>query len=364
MAKNWLTKLNNLEGAITDDYNPFNHVVQTPSPSLNFTFGRGHGLPLGYTVIMFGPPGGGKSLVSNAMIGQLHKDYEDGIAVKFDTEFREQGQLTKEQAAVWGIDKDRYVSYSVNSPILIFDRIENEVNAMCQEGAPIKMVIIDSITGIVGRRELNSDTIETQQIGDHALTIQTGLKRILPVIRNNKIALVLTAHVRAEMDMLEQKRGNAVKMAASYGVKHMAEYFLYVEANRNKEGRTDLMGKEFIDDAARDINDKGDKTGHKIRVCMKKSSMGSAGRVGELTFDYNKGIINIHEEVFLLGANRGIIERVNNLTYAYGDRKWTGKPAILEALRTDTDLQKAILSDLRKKEASGAFAKEDQTEAD
>jgi RecA/RadA recombinase len=356
MAKKttYLSTLSSLEGAVTDEYNPFNHTLRTPSPSLNFVFGKGHGLPRGYSVIFYGPPGGGKSLVSNSMIGQLHQDDPDAIALKYDTEFREKAQMGKAQKAIWGIDPDRYIAYSVNQPTLIFDKIETDVNALCQEGAPIRLIVIDSLTGIQGLRELNAESIETQQIGDHAMTIQRGLKRILPVIRNHNIGLVLTAHVRAEMDMLEQKRGNSMKMAAAFGAKHQIEYNVFVEQNRNKDGRTDLNGQEFVDDSIRDLNDNGDKTAHKIRVCMKKSSMGHAGRVGEFTFSYTKGIINQYEEVFLLGANRGIIERPNNTSYVFKGQKWVGKPAMLLALKESKDMQEEVLKELRKRDEANA----------
>lgn len=351
--KNPLSALLALEGAIVDDYNPFNHVVRSASPSLNFTFGKGNGLPYGYSVTLYGPPGGGKSLVCNSLIGQLHKDDPNAVVIKFDTEFRERGQMTKQQKDIWGIDSKRYIAYSVNQPQLIFDRIEKEILDLCQAEVPIKMIIIDSLTGIQGLREQNAETIETQQIGDHAMTIQRGLKRILPVIRNHNIALVTTAHVRAEMDMLEQKRGNSVKMAAAYGTKHQIEYFLYVEQNRNKAGRTDLLGSEYIDTSSTDLDDNNDKTAHRIRVCMKKSSMGPSGRVGEFTFSYDHGIINQYEEVFLLGANRGIIERVNLQTYAFKDQKWAGKPAILNALKQSQELCNEILAELITRDASG-----------
>lgn len=102
------------------------------------------------------------------------------------------------------------------------------------------MIIIDSLTGIAGRRMLNSDTISQQQIGDQALTIKDGLMRILPVIRKHKIAMIATAHIRAEMDQLEQMRGNKVKMAAGWATKHTFEYFCYVEPNLSKDGKNDL----------------------------------------------------------------------------------------------------------------------------
>ena len=80
MAKDWMKALNKLEGAVEKSYNPFAYVLRSPSPSVNFTFGNSHGLPFGYTLILYGPPAGGKSLLSNAFIGQLHKDDPEAIA--------------------------------------------------------------------------------------------------------------------------------------------------------------------------------------------------------------------------------------------------------------------------------------------
>lgn len=360
MAKDFMKALLKLEGAVTEQYNPFAHVIRTPSPSVNFVFGNSHGLPQGYTIVIYGPPAGGKSVLCNAMIGQLHKDDPDAIAIKFNTEMRELGQLTEAQAQIWGIDRERYAPYDVNSPDLIFDRIEKDVASLCQEGAPIKLIIIDSITAIQGRRAMNADSIMTQQIGDLALTLQDGLKRILPIQRKYKIALILTAHVRAEMDMAEQMRGNKVKMAASFGVQHHAEYFMYVEPNRSKEGKQDLLGQKLEDDSVTDLMDKTEVTGHKIRVMMKKSSMGPKLRTAEFTLDYNRGIINTHEEVFLLGVNRGVIEKPNNLSYAFEDKKWAGKPAMLQALREDKELQERVLQEIRDRDIKGLYAADDQ----
>lgn len=351
--------LNKLEGAVVENYNPFAHIIRSPSPSLNFTFGKSHGLPLGFSLALWGPPKGGKSVICNSIIGQYHQDYEEGIAVKFNTEMRELGQLTPEQAGVWNIDRKRYVAYDVNSPDLVFDRIEKEIAAYCQEGAPIKLIIIDSLNAIQGRRSMNADTVMTQQIGDLALTLKDGMKRILPIQRKYKIAIIMTAHVAAEMDQAEQMRGNKVKMAAGFGVQHHAEYFMMVEPNRSAKGRETLLGAKLEDESTTDVMDKAERTGHKIRVCMKDSSMGPKNRVGEFTLDYDRGIINTEEEVFLLGTNRGIIEKPNNLTYLVGDRKWAGKPAMLQALREDRDLRNVIISELKSRDMAGRFAAQD-----
>lgn len=351
--KNWLEKLQKLEGAITEDYNPFNHVIRTPCPSVNFCFGNSHGLPLGYSMVLWGPPKAGKTVICNGMIGQLHQDDPDAIAVKFNTEFRERGQLKDRDYANYGIDRDRYIAYEVNAPALVFDRIQNDIAAMCQEGAPIRLIIVDSITGIQGRREMDSESIDKQQIGDHALTIQTGLKRILPTIRKYNIALVLTAHARAELDMWEIKRGHKTKMQASFGVQHVCEYFMMVEKNATAEGRKDLQGRPFINETIRDLKGDGEMSGHKVQVWMQDSSMGPKDRSGEFTIDYARGIINTHEEVFLLGTECGIIERPNNLVYKFGGFEWKGKPAMLNALEADTELQRSIVKELKRIDLEG-----------
>ena len=359
MAKDWMKALNKLEGAVAKESNPFARIIRTPSPSVNFTFGNTHGLPLGYTLIMYGPPAGGKSILLNSMIGQLHLDDPEGIAVKFNTELRETAQTTQAWKKTWNIDDDRYVAYDVNSPDMIFDRIEKDVAALCQEGAPIRLVGIDSINAIQGRRSMNADTIMTQQIGDLALTLQDGFKRILPVQRKYGFAVVLTSHVRAEMDQAEQMRGNKVKMAAGFGVQHYGEYFMYVEQNRSKAGSETLLGEKLEDESRTDLMDKAEKTGHKIRVCMKKSSLGPKLRTGEFTLDYAKGITNVHEEIFLLGVNRNVIDHPNNVTYGFGDKKWSGKPAMLAAIQEEPQLGLAILSEIKRRDLAGLYATDD-----
>lgn len=359
MAKDWLAKLQKLEGANLGDYNPHNHVIQTPSPSVNMIFGKGHGLPLGFGMVLYGPPKSGKSLLCAATTGQLHKDDPDAFVVKFDTEFRESGQLTKNDLDMWGIDSDRYISYSANSPVLVFDRIESELSAMVQDGLKLKLIIIDSLTSIQGRRAMGQTSIETQNIGDLALTLTEGLKRILPVQRKHKIAIIATAHVRAEMDQNEIRRGNKTKMATSFGPQHWAEYFVAVNPNLNKEGRTDMAGNEMVDDELKDLRDKGDQTGHKITVKMKENSCGPKGRTGEMTLDYKRGIVHQHEEIFLLSRNRGVLERPNNMTYVFGDRKFVGVQNILTALKDEPELAKAILFEVYKRDSAGHFAAED-----
>jgi RecA/RadA recombinase len=359
MANKYMKKLLDMDNAVKGQVNRFANVIQTPSPSVNFSFGKGGGLPRGYSAVFYGPPKGGKTLLLNATIGQLHRDDPEAIAIKFDTEMREEGQLPPSEATKWGIDTERYVCFSTNNPMQIFDKISHEIAAMVQDGAPIALIGIDSVNSIIGRRTLNQDSIETQQIGDDAITIQVGLKSILETQRKLNIALIMTAHVRAEMDTLEQKRGNKTRIAAAFGLQHHTEYFLYVERNRNKEARADILGHEFKSEDLSDMAGNEDVTAHKIRTIMKANSMGPAGRTGEFTLDYNRGITNTHEEVFLLGINRGIIERPNNRTYVFGGKEWGSKEAAVNALKDYPEVAAEILKELRRRDIEGLIKDEE-----
>lgn len=347
----WMEKLQKLNGAIVERHDPFMNVLRTPSPSVNFTFGNTHGLPRNYGAILYGPRAGGKSLLLNLMIGQLHKDDPKAVAVKFDTEGRDELQLQEKDMLKFGIDPKRYLTIKTNEPNAIFDPIAKDLVAAIQDGYPIAMIAIDSINNIRGRRGLEATTIDTMNRGDQALTLQEGFQWIHTAVRNHGIGLVVTAHIRAEQDpMVVKKTHEAVRLGTANAVQHFFEYFLYVEIDSTKEGKTDMMGNKFENTTVTDMADKSELTGFKVRVKMKKSTIGPIGRVGEFTFDLKKGIINVHEEVFQLGVARNVIERVNNQTYSFGGKAWTGKQAMSEAIRDNIELQEAIIKKLRQQD--------------
>lgn len=353
-----MERLQNHPGCITERYNIHADVLRSPSPSVNNTFGNGWGLPRGYTAVIWGPPKGGKSVLIHNFISQLHADDPDAVAAVFSTEMREQGQMSLVQMGKIGIDPKRYLAYETNRPEEIFDFIADEkegIYGMVKEGLPVKLVVIDSTNSILGVREETQTTMNKNQIGDGALTVQKGLKWMLAAQRRGNFALIVTSQARAEMDQAEQMRGKTTRMAGAFGLQHFCEYFLYLEPNRNKAGRTNLLEEEYVDENVKDINDHPEKTAHRIKLTMQDSSLGPKGRTAEFTLDHDTlRVINVYEEVFKLGVARGIIEKPNQVTYIVKDKKFGGKGAILQALRDDFDLQAAIVKELREQDFKSA----------
>lgn len=357
MASKLMTRLQKLDCAIVERVNPYSTVIETPSPSMNFIFGKGWGLPRGYTMMMYGAPRGGKSVICNMMIAKAQRDYPKSLIIKFNTEMRENLQMTEEDLVKYGIDKSRYMVIETNDPVKIFDTITKEIEPGLQDGEDCALLIIDSLSSIRGRRDQNSDSLETMQIGDKAKTIQDALGRILELQRKHNIGVILTTQVRAEMDAMMQKVSK-VKPDAAFGAKHYAEYYVYVEQGIFQSGRKDLQGNSLDDDTMQDLYsvDKGqaERRAHRIAVSMIDSSAGPKGRNGEFTFDFQKlQVINQHEEIFLLGTRRGVVERPSNREYVFGGKTWRSKDDFLNAIKEDGVMASEILKEVKRRDNLG-----------
>jgi recA bacterial DNA recombination protein len=350
MGKNWFSKLDEGGSFVDFSKDPFLEGVRSSSPSVNFIFGNTHLLPYGFSMILWGPSKGYKSMLTKDIIGQLHTDDPEALAIVINTELREKVQMNDRVAKEFNIDMKRYRGRDTNKPEEIFDFIENDVAQMCEKGAPVKLLVIDSISDILGRRFLNATTVSTQQMGDHAATVQDGLKRIRAVIRKYNIALILTSHQRDEMDPVEIMRGKKVKMAGANYLKHFAEYFVYTAPNETKDGKTDIFGNKFQLQELSDMNDNPETVSRKVRVMMKGSTVGIAGRTGEFTINLYDGIINTWEELFKLGIARGVLERPTPRSYvlkeypeAGKEAKWSSFEDAATGVKNNEDVQKEIL---------------------
>lgn len=353
----WIGKMQKFDGAVTERKDRYKNTLKTLSPSVNYIFGKGNGLPRGYQAIFYGLPKGGKSVLSHMFAGYLHQTDPDAIVLKFDTEYRADTQLDSESCQMFGIDEDRLQVIQTNSPSAVFDQIEKDVGALVQAGMPLKLIVIDSVSGIQGRREMNADSVEKQLIGDHAQTIQNGMKRILPVIRQHDIAVIVIAQARAQLDQDEVMRGNTIKMQGAYGLQHACEYFIAVEENRTQKGRKDILGREFVDESVQDLAGRGQKTGMKIRARMINATIGGGnGRTAEFTWNFKTGYVNRWEEIVRLARGYGLVHAVPGAksgTYAFGNKSWYGEANMLKAIEQDEALQNEIIEEFTRLDEAG-----------
>lgn len=344
----WMKQLKSYEDAVNYEYDSFapENCLYTPSPYFNWIFAnKSHGIPRNSSVLLFSTPKAGKSISVYALIAEMQKNDPEGIAIYFNTEMR--GQL--QHGIFSNMDKDRLVIYDTNDPVEIFDRVENDIKVMVQDGMPLRIIAIDSLTNIQGVKRAATDSVANHLMGDQALTLQIGLGKLVPFCKRNKILLIGTSQMRANLDA--GSYGPKEKMAAQFATKHAFEYFVSLKRAGAAEDKMDIEGKTFEDEDSKDARGNKLLNGHKIFVKMEESSIGSAGRAGVLTLDYDKGIINQHEEIFWLAKNSGVLKTENNRTYFFGNHKFNGKKEAALAIRDNPELAAEILEAVKKLDA-------------
>jgi recombination protein RecA len=341
MAKNsWTEQLKRYDDAVKDDYNPFlpENMVRCTSPYVNWIFGHRNGaFPKGCGVMLYGPQKSGKSLLISDFIANLHREDPEAIVIKFNTELR--GQYQK--STFLGIDPDRLIEYDTNVPIDIFNRISGDISEMIDQGAPIKMIVIDSMSGIRGIRGLDSNDIDQAQIGDEALTITRGLKQIASILKKKKIAYFLTSHMRANIDT-NNPHAKKDKAAANWATKHFAEYFVSVVRAGAKDDVKDLAGNLF-ESEIKDARGNKDVIAHSIYCKMEESSFGISGRAAKFTIDYKNGIINIHDQITEMAMNAGIIKSAGGSWYEYDGKRMNGKKQVSLFLKDNPELAQELV---------------------
>lgn len=353
MANKWMKALRQYEDSVDFEYDSFakENCLYTPSPYFNWIFAnKSMGIPKNASVLYYSKPKAGKSLSIYAQILQIQReDRAAGLGpderrhcIVFNTELR--GQLQHDVFPE--IEKDYMTIYDTNNPAEVFDRVEKDIKPMVQDGLPLAMIAIDSLTNIMGVKRDNAESVTDHLVGDHALTVSIGLIKLIPFCKRNKIQLVATSQMRGNVDAVN-KYAPKEKMAESWAAQHGFEYFVALsKASNTDEGKHAIQETSLNDDETLDAKGESLNTGHRIFVKMEASSIGPNGRAGIFYMDYKKGIIHQNEEVFWLGKNTGVIQLEGTKNYKFKDRKFNGKKECALAIGEDQELYNAILKEV------------------
>jgi RecA/RadA recombinase len=345
MSNKWLKQLQT-DFSLDLEYDSFapENIIKCGSPSINYSFAnKSHGLPKDSSILLYAPAKAGKSLIAKSFVAELQRNNPEAITVEFNTEFRAMQSVSN----IFNIDYERHQVYLTNRPSEIFDFCTKTLAALVQDGMPLGLIIIDSLTFIAGPKTLNADSVESHTIGDQAAVLTKGLQQIVPWLKRNRIPLIATAHMRANIDP-SNPRAPKEKAAVNFMAKHVFEYFMSFRKAGAADDKVNLAGEEFLDKNQKDIRGNAEITGHKIISKMEESSLGTPGRTGMITLDYSRGIVNVHEELFTLGVNTKVIEKEGLRTYKFKDQKWSSKMDCANAIKDNTELAALLLEEVRK----------------
>ena len=304
MSKDWYAKLTKDFGEVADKMaSPKDAVIEMPSPSLNYCVGNG-GIVEGKAVCLFGPESGGKSLLMQLMLAEIQRKDPEAICILFDAEFA----FNKDWYAKLGGDNSRLIVRQTNDPLKIFDYMEKEVLEMLQDGMPLKGIAIDSVKSIRYPGDHKSKTTDITMGGSGAKYLGPALKGLLPIIRNYNITTLLVQQVYEELDQYKAM-SNPYKLPDGRSLKHFCDYMLQVEKLETKAGR--------IEDG-KTMSGSANQVGHIVRVKAKKNRCSAPYRVAEFTLEYERGIVDVANELYKLAESLGILFHPISVT--------TGKP--------------------------------------
>ena len=345
MANKWLKQLKKYDDTVDHTYDAFasENCIYSPSPYFNWLYAnKSGGIPKGTGTLFFSEPKAGKSLMIQAIVAELHQRDPEAIAIVWNTEMR--GKYQK--GLFKGIDPERFIVYDTNEPAKIFDRWKYEILPMIEDGMPVRLVGLDSIT-MIGGTKAEGKSVNDHLVGDKALTKSRGWDLMIPDFKRLNIPYFGVEQMRANIGGGTYAPDK--KMAADLKTKHIFEYFISIRrANNTSAGdKQSLDGEKFEDSEIKDAAGNKDAIGHKIALKMEESSLGTAGRTGKLTIKYDTGIVNQHEEVFELGKNCNILERPNNTTYIFEGETYRGKAAMANAIKDNPELANKILAKVR-----------------
>jgi recombination protein RecA len=185
---------------------------------------------------------------------------------------------------------------------------------LAAKGAPIEVITIDSVSGLVPREETQSDPRNEPRIAGQARMMSRALRRLTTA--NRKIVFLWINQERTNVAIKfgnprTRSGGKALGYYATTRIEMRRGEGVKSKRNRAKAGR--LVERDVL-------------TGRWIQLRSDKEKSTRPHMEGAFLFDVENGHINIASEIINLGLEDGLIERAGN-NYSYvdiDDREWKG----------------------------------------
>lgn len=188
---------------------PLIEIEALPTGSLvvDMAIGIG-GLPKGKIVEIYGPESSGKTLLCLHAIAEVQKN--GGVAAFIDAE----NAFNTDWAAKIGVNIDDLIFSQPDSGEDAF----NIAETLASSGA-VDLIVIDSVSALVPRKELEGETGDTQ-VGTQAKMMSQGLRKITGVANKTGTTIIFINQLRMKIGVMfgspeTTSGGNALKFFAS-----------------------------------------------------------------------------------------------------------------------------------------------------
>lgn len=293
-------------------------VISTQCATLDRAIGRG-GIPLGRLTLLHGKEGSGKTTLALHCVAetQLH----DGMAVYVDAEYK----LDPEYARKVGVKTERLVISRPKYLEKLFAVIEKTISNVKKsrvEGRPFPaLVVLDSINALPTKAEFEG-TWESQFISSVAGVYSAKLKKLMPMVSREDVALLFISQEREKVGVLFGKKeqtggGKAPRFYSS----------LIIEVTR--QGSV-LQGELVV--------------GNETLVKCSKNQIAPPFRTAGFRVLFDRGI-DRDDALFREAVKAGLIVK-SGAWYSHNNLKWQGEERAREAIQKVEGLRGGLLKEL------------------
>ena len=289
-------------------------TISTGAMSLDVALGAG-GIPRGLVTEIFGPEASGKTTLCLELIASVQR--AGGIAAFIDAE---QSLSLKYAREGPGVDVDKLL---LSQPSCGEEALS--IAEKLAKSGEVTLIVIDSVAALVPKAEIEGE-MGAATMGGQARLMGQGMRKLAHILKKTNTAMVFTNQIRE-------------KIGVMFG---------------NPETTTGGRALMFKDDTHLDIRrDNGIKNaekatvGNHVRVTVKKNKVGMPFTTAEFDIIFGVGIDHISSLVDAAEV-QGIVKRSGS-SFKYNDKSYLGKQKLIEFLKSNEDVAKALEAEIRAK---------------
>lgn len=209
--------------------------ISTQSDVVDKAIGK-PGIPVGRLTTIVGNVGSGKTTLATHMLAETQR--RGGVGVLIDTEYA----FDLDRAVRIGVNPDTLIVMQPGHVQAVLSQIESLVNAVRSSQKDILTTIVfDSVAGTPTKEEMEEDIEESKSFAGHARLLSKGLRKIIPLIAHEKIALIF---VNQQKQMIGVQYGNPNTMIAERPVGYHSTLILDIHRTGYVKYRDEIKGIE------------------------------------------------------------------------------------------------------------------------
>ncbi len=290
------------------DTDPVTHV-STGSLQFDIVLGKG-GWVFGRAVELYGPPGGGKSTLCLETISNAQK-----LGLKCAFIDREQG-LDADYAESLGVDVNELIISQPDSGEQALSIIETLIRS-----GVVDVIILDSLAACSPKADMEKQLDDNAKMAGRAALLTRFFDRNLEPIAKNKVLLICTNQVRANITGY----GNPESTGGGYSAKHSVSQRIEIRPGAKN---LQILGPS------------NEVLGVTTFAKTTKNRMAPPYKTAEFDIIYGKGIDRV-KDIFTLACELGIVEK-SGAWFMYDKYKIQGWPQLKEKCKEVPELLEEV----------------------